>query len=568
MYGVPKFKENVFMKYKKEVLLSVGALLTIVSVVKLAPGQDIRNISASTYQSQAVMREQEEASIVAYEIVYNGVDLGFVTDQSEVEKVVTAAYDKLVAEIGYDPELSIEPALVPLRKDEITAEELALYNENALVDNIKLAMIDSLETILEKAYVMRIGSDFTVALKDEAAVKEVLLKAQSHFMNIEVELDIALAENKHNAMVLTPKVLMVDPASTDVSLSTVAPDTAEQIQDEAVVTSDAATTDSTTETTASEQAASDEPAAEPGKMIDIQFAEEIAVVETFIDPSQIVEIDEAVAMITKENEESQIYMVVEGDSPSKIASDHDMKLADLYAMNPELDNGNAIIHIGDPIVVMVPEPELKVETQVEIVYTEPVARETTYVDDPNSYVGNTATVSEGSDGVKEITAVVTKLNGEEIAREITNETVLEEPVAKVVSKGSKPFPVKGATGTYIFPVSGYRISSNYGYRWGSFHHGVDLACSKGTSIKAADGGTVIFAGWKSSSYGYFVEIDHGDGITTRYAHCSSVDVEVGDKVAQGEHIAKVGSTGKSTGPHLHFEIRFDGESTNPLNYLE
>ncbi|MBN2220571.1 MAG: M23 family metallopeptidase, partial [Vallitaleaceae bacterium] len=527
------------MKYKKEVLLSVGALLTIVSVVKLAPSQDYGSLTASAYNTQAMLREHEEASIVAYEIEYNGIELGFVKEQSEVERVVTAAYDKLVAEIGYDPEISIEPALVPIRGDEISAEELALYDENALVDNVKLAMIDSLETILQKAYVMRIGDDFTVALKDEAAVKEVLLKAQSHFLNLEVKLDIALTENKHNAMVLNPKVLMVDPSSAEMALSTAAPEAGKITSEDAATTSvteevEAITTEveaTTSEVDATTTADTTEVAVEPGKMIDIQFAEDIAVVPTFVDPTQIYEVDEAVAMITKENEESQIYNVVQGDCPSTIATDHDMKLADLYAMNPELENGNATIHIGDPIVVMVPEPELKVETQVEIVYTEPVARATTYVDDPNSYVGNSATVSEGSDGVKEITAVITKLNGEEVERTVTQETVLEEPVAKVVSKGSKAFPVKGATGSYTFPVSGYRISSNYGYRWGSFHHGVDLACSKGTSIKAADGGTVIFAGWKSSTYGYFVEIDHGDGITTRYAHCSSVDVEVGDKVA-------------------------------------
>ncbi len=216
---------------------------------------------------------------------------------------------------------------------------------------------------------------------------------------------------------------------------------------------------------------------------------------------------------------------------------------------------------------MVPEPEIKVETNGRNQLYGTDYRSTVKKKDPNTYVGSSKVVDYGSDGVMEVTALVTKLNGEEIDREITDKTVLTEPASKIISVGSKPFPVVGATGTYIFPVSGYRISSPFGYRWGSFHHGVDLALSSGNPIVASDGGTITFAGWKSSTYGYFVEIDHGDGVKTRYAHCSKVMVKVGQKVAKGQQIGKVGSTGRSTGPHVHFEIRFDGTAANPLNYL-
>ena len=114
------------------------------------------------------------------------------------------------------------------------------------------------------------------------------------------------------------------------------------------------------------------------------------------------------------------------------------------------------------------------------------------------------------------------------------------------------------------------ITSNFGGRnlWGSydFHLGLDIACRTGTGIKAADGGTVIKAGW-SGSYGYLVAIRHDNGYVTYYAHNSSILVSVGDKVYQGQIIARAGMTGNASGPHCHFEVRVNGTSVNPRNYL-
>ena len=110
------------------------------------------------------------------------------------------------------------------------------------------------------------------------------------------------------------------------------------------------------------------------------------------------------------------------------------------------------------------------------------------------------------------------------------------------------------------------ISSRFGSRSGGFHLGQDMAKASGSSIKAADGGTVTFAGWQGS-YGYMVDIDHGGGYTTRYAHCSDIYVSVGEKVYQGKVIAAVGSTGVSSGPHLHFEVRKYGSVVNPASYI-
>ena len=117
----------------------------------------------------------------------------------------------------------------------------------------------------------------------------------------------------------------------------------------------------------------------------------------------------------------------------------------------------------------------------------------------------------------------------------------------------------------IKPISGV-LTSRYGYRWGSTHTGIDIGASTGTSIKAAASGTVTFSGWKGS-LGLLVVISHGNGVQTYYGHCSKLLVKAGTKVSQGQVIAKVGSTGRSTGPHLHFEIRVNGSSVNPLSYV-
>ena len=144
--------------------------------------------------------------------------------------------------------------------------------------------------------------------------------------------------------------------------------------------------------------------------------------------------------------------------------------------------------------------------------------------------------------------------------------VTKEPVTAVISVGTKELPPKQGTGTFIYPVTGAKLTSRFGMRWGRMHYGIDLAIATGTKIRASDGGTVIFSGY-SGSYGYVVKIDHGGGFVTVYAHCSKLHVKVGEKVYQGQHIANVGSTGRSTGPHCHFEVQYLGVQKNPLNYL-
>ena len=132
------------------------------------------------------------------------------------------------------------------------------------------------------------------------------------------------------------------------------------------------------------------------------------------------------------------------------------------------------------------------------------------------------------------------------------------------SSGSSGTGAPSSSGL-IWPVNG-PVVSGYGMRWGRMHEGIDIAAASGTSIAAAAAGTVIHAGWLGG-YGNLVVLDHGNGLATAYAHASAILVGVGQQVSQGETIALVGSTGNSSGPHLHFEVRVNGSAVDPLGYL-
>ena len=110
------------------------------------------------------------------------------------------------------------------------------------------------------------------------------------------------------------------------------------------------------------------------------------------------------------------------------------------------------------------------------------------------------------------------------------------------------------------------ITSGFGPRWGRMHEGLDIAGSSGTPIAAAATGTVISAGW-SGGYGQLVVLDHGNGLSTAYAHLSSISVSIGQTVPQGSAVGGMGTTGNSTGVHLHFEVRVNGGAVDPLGYL-
>ena len=182
------------------------------------------------------------------------------------------------------------------------------------------------------------------------------------------------------------------------------------------------------------------------------------------------------------------------------------------------------------------------------------------------YTTYSKVINAGKKGHRHVVAEVTYTNGVQTDIEIIAERVVEEAVEKVVEVGTKTPP------TYIKPISGGRTTSKFGYRSDPFtgkkklHGGHDWACAVGTAVMASSAGVVVEAGW-NGSYGYNVVLSHPDGKKTRYAHLSKINVKVGQKVSQGQVIARSGNTGRSTGAHLHFEIIINGVRVDPLKYL-
>jgi murein DD-endopeptidase MepM/ murein hydrolase activator NlpD len=143
---------------------------------------------------------------------------------------------------------------------------------------------------------------------------------------------------------------------------------------------------------------------------------------------------------------------------------------------------------------------------------------------------------------------------------------LAAKIRSAQSSSIVPAPTGAASAAgFVWPVQGV-LTSGFGWRWGRMHEGVDIAVANGTPVVAAKAGVVIVAGWMGG-YGNLVVIDHGGGVATAYGHNTSVTVGVGQLVEQGQLIAYSGSTGHSTGPHVHFEVRINGSPVDPMGYL-
>ncbi len=187
--------------------------------------------------------------------------------------------------------------------------------------------------------------------------------------------------------------------------------------------------------------------------------------------------------------------------------------------------------------------------------------ETEYVEVDFLYQGEKKVVQKAKTGLKAVTERVVCQNGTELSREQISEKIIVEGWPEVIAIGTKERPA------YIRPIEGGVTSSYFGPRWGEFHLGHDWAIPLGSEVMASKDGIVEEAQW-NNSYGYYILIDHGNGYETRYAHLSEMLAAVGQTVKQGEVIARSGSTGNSTGPHLHFEVLRDGTQVEPLDFVK
>lgn len=312
-------------------------------------------------------------------------------------------------------------------------------------------------------------------------------------------------------------------------------------------------------------------------VLSVEFDKEIEYTyEQYVDPSEIVDQKNIIDILDSNVEEPVFYVVQQGDNPWNIARNNDMSVDDLKNCfitydGEQINDITTYCPVGAVVQLSEEVPYLQVMTTQEVTYNEIIDYETETTYDDDMYKGESKVDVKGVEGEKEVTAFVTYKNGVAVKREVISEKVLSYPVTKKVRMGTRQTrtPVSdgsGGSGDYFWPVDGGYISAYQGD--GRGHKGIDIAAPYGTPIYAAESGTVIEtgSGW-NGGYGNCVKISHDDGNVTVYAHQSSIAIKYGDYVVKGQIIGYVGSTGDSTGNHLHFEVRSNGTYVNPTKYV-
>ncbi|QGG47067.1 M23 family metallopeptidase [Heliorestis convoluta] len=311
------------------------------------------------------------------------------------------------------------------------------------------------------------------------------------------------------------------------------------------------------------------------EVVDVQIKEQISYQEVEVAPEDILTYEDALNQLIEGKDEKIRYVVEAGDNLWTIANKHGMNWMELRKANAQLDNENNL-KIGDEIYLNRPSYYLTVQSTFKVQAEETIPFKTQVERDNNLRTGTVRVKQEGQRGTKLATYIVSKENDIQIENNLIDEKVLKEPVSRIEVRGNQAVQVAsrgsvasyngGGNGTLSWPTNGRRITSGFGYRGREFHTGIDIDLRTGDPVFAAGNGVVVFAGW-NGGYGNLITVDHGNGLQTRYAHLSQIHVSVGQSVSRGNVIGLGGSTGRSYGPHLHFEVRQNGSAQNPRSYL-
>lgn len=297
------------------------------------------------------------------------------------------------------------------------------------------------------------------------------------------------------------------------------------------------------------------------KLTAVSFAEKVKIKEEKVPVKKLVSVEEAYDLIRTGTSNPEKYIVKEGDNLWLIARRNDMYVDDIVKANG-LTTEN--LQLEQELILVKSKPYINVIAQVKGEKTEVIPYQTKVIVDKNS-PASIRIKQEGQNGERQIAYTASKRNGVIEKTNVIEEKILKAAVDKVIIKGNRVTQIasRGGSGSGSLDWPTYGRVTQY-YRGG--HRAIDIGGSTGQAIRAADSGYVSFTGYQGS-YGKLVVVDHNNGIVTKYAHCSSINVSNGQRVGKGETIAALGSTGRSTGPHLHFEVLVNGSSTNPLNYL-
>lgn len=300
----------------------------------------------------------------------------------------------------------------------------------------------------------------------------------------------------------------------------------------------------------------------------ISTLQNVEIIQTKVDQDYVYTLEDDIAKLNQIETAANVYIVQKGDNLWNIAIANDIPLSQIIKYNPTIDPDK--IWPNNEILFEPENPMLDVSVNYEEKIVEDVMYPTEYIYDDSLYVSQRIVVQKGVMGRQIATYEVTEINGYEEDRYSTQETLMVKPTKAIVRVGTKRTLVR--TSSTNFGVTVGRFTSSYGWRVHpitkvrTFHDGIDIAGPIGTNVYAYTDGTVTTVGY-DSYYGKYIVINHGGGLTTIYKHLSGFVVKQGAKVKVGDHIGEMGSTGFSTGSHLHFEVRVNGASKNPLDYI-
>lgn len=457
----------------------------------------------------------ENRLATVYHVYVDDVYVGKVDDEAVVDEIVNK---KLNVKSSESTKLAIDENITYVTEKVFNP----IFHNNQVAKRLDLML-----TVKAEAYELKIGDKVLGYFSDETEANEVITKYQRSFVK-EEEFEEFQMQREQSSNTFK-EFIEIDEVNGQIKTKT--PATNLEIGE--------------------------------SKLVDIGLAAAIEITKQRIAPEEIIDVKEGYTLIQKGTLEDEKHTVAKGDVLGTIASKYDLTTKELLELNPSISE-DTLLQIDQKLNVTAFKPFVDVITIEEEMVEEKVAYETEIIESDQVLKGEQKVTQKGKNGKKQVHYKVTKTNNTVTDRETLDEQVIKEPTNKVVVKGTKVIPSRGS-GTLTWPTNGGYVSSNYGYRWGRLHKGIDIARPSNRTIKAADHGVVVSAGYKGG-FGNRIIINHNNGMKTLYAHLSSIDVHVGQKVEKGSQIGIMGSTGNSTGVHLHFEVHQNGAVQNPMRY--
>ncbi|WP_261131384.1 M23 family metallopeptidase [Bacillus sp. Marseille-Q3570] len=301
------------------------------------------------------------------------------------------------------------------------------------------------------------------------------------------------------------------------------------------------------------------------KVLSVSFDQKENLEPVKVRVDELTEPEDALSRFEKGTFEKKKYEVEKDDTIESIVKKFDLNQEKLYELNPKLNKEDKLKQ-GQELIVLAYEPYAQVIVKERLTKEYVIDHETDVKEDDSLLKGKTKVKQKGKDGKKSVQYAITKTNGKVTEEKVLDEKILSEPVKEIKLKGTKEIPSQG-TGSFHWPTVGGKVTSHKGQRWGRDHKGIDIAGPSNRSVLAADNGKVVSAGFTTGGYGNKIVINHNNGFKTIYAHLASISVSPGETVKKGQKIGVMGSTGNSTGVHLHFELYKNGALQNPLNYV-